>query len=617
MFFSQAYGQAISITGRITASRIPVRNASVTFIDIADTTRKFSAMTDSLGYYQTSILTSVKSNVNTLPTKFDVGQNYPNPFSSSTAIPYVIEKESNIRVTIFDILGRAVRKFDVGKQNVGTHNVLWDGVNDFGTRVANGIYFYRLDAHGQSKAGKMIFNKGVNGLVPIPLTTLSSRSLLKANSIQSVQGTTFTARIENTSTTAPTIDSKEVANIVIEKDTTINFTATYIPLAIIDPDSLRQYIRGFGASNIILWRPDMTDSEIQTAFGTEEGQLGFTILRIMVEADSTRWSLYAPTAQKAQALGAIIIASPWYAPESMIDTTGGVQRVNHAKYAEYAAHLNSFNTFMTNNGVTLYGISVQNEPDITDNWTTWTSNEIFTFVKNNAHAIVGTKVMAPESFHFDRTYSDPILNDSLACANTDIICGHIYGSGLGQYPLAESKGKEVWMTEYLSGETSQGNDLTWAASAAQSITDAMASNMSAYVWWYIVRFYGPISDGTNGSGNKGDVTKKGYMMSQFSKFVRPGFYRIKSSVVPPSGATAGITAYKDPLSSKIIIVAVNTGTTQLVQNFRIQNGTSIAVFSPYTTSGSKNVQLGDDILVIDGNFTYTLEPTSVTTFVSN
>lgn len=42
-----------------------------------------------------------------------------------------------------------------------------------------------------------------------------------------------------------------------------------------------------------------------------------------------------------------------------------------------------------------------------------------------------------------------------------IICGHIYGGGLAAYPLAEQKGKEIWMTEHLSGEKDTQNTKTW------------------------------------------------------------------------------------------------------------------------------------------------------------
>ena len=66
------------------------------------------------------------------------------------------------------------------------------------------------------------------------------------------------------------------------------FSNTYAQsAAVIELDNTHQLIRGFGAANIVAWRPDMTDSEIETAFGTGEGQLGFTILRLMIEPTST------------------------------------------------------------------------------------------------------------------------------------------------------------------------------------------------------------------------------------------------------------------------------------------------------------------------------------------
>jgi glucuronoarabinoxylan endo-1,4-beta-xylanase len=359
----------------------------------------------------------------------------------------------------------------------------------------------------------------------------------------------------------------------------------------------------------------MTAAEIETAFGTEEGQLGFTILRLMIEANKNRWYLYIPTAKNAYDMGVTIIASPWFAPTEMVETVNGISRVKYDMYDEYAAHLDSFNTYMANNDVPIYGISVQNEPDITDQWTSWTSDEMFTFMKENAHAITGTKVMAPESFQFRRVMSDPILNDSAACANTDIICGHIYGGGLASYPLAEAKGKEVWMTEHLSGENNSGNDWDWSLAVATEMNSVMKAGMSAYVWWYIVRYYGPISDGTNDSGSKGEVTKKGYVMSQFSRFIRPGDYRVNSGVAPIE-MNVSITAYKDVLTSKAVIIAVNTSTHSENVVFKMQNST-MSTFTTYTTSASKNVTPGEQIIINNNKFIFNLEASSITTFVLN
>lgn len=152
----------------------------------------------------------------------------------------------------------------------------------------------------------------------------------------------------------------------------------------------------------------------------------------------------------------------------------------------------------------------------------------------------------------------------------------------------------------------------------------MKAEMNAYVWWTIVRYYGPIGDGEKAATpqdpneiypNKGEVTKKDYVMSQFSKFIRPGFYRVKSSVFPPLGAASTI-AYKDPSSSQVV-VAVNTGSTQLEQVFRIQNGAMTTTLTPYLTSESMNCEQRNVVNVMDGSFIYNLEPLSITTFVSN
>ncbi len=223
-------------------------------------------------------------------------------------------------------------------------------------------------------------------------------------------------------------------------------------------------------------------------------------------------------------------------------------------------------------------------------------------------------LMAPESFQFRRGMSDPILNDSVACANLDIVAGHIYGGGLARYPLAEEKGKEVWMTEHLSGENSHANDWSWAFPVATEINDVMQAGMSAYVWWYIVRFYGPISDGTNNSGTKGEVTKKGYVMSQYSRFIRPGYYRVDANSWPRTNFY--VTAYKDSTSSKAVVVALNTSSSPLDMAITIQNG-SMNTFTSYTTSEFKNCVQGDAINIIDSRIIYKLEASSITTFVSN
>jgi glucuronoarabinoxylan endo-1,4-beta-xylanase len=266
---------------------------------------------------------------------------------------------------------------------------------------------------------------------------------------------------------------------------------------------------------------------------------------------------------------------------------------------------------MTNNGVPMYAISVQNEPDFGD-WTRWTAEKMVTFTKENASAI-RTKVMAPESFQFRRAMSDPILNDADACANLDIVGGHIYGGGLAPYPLAESKGKEIWMTEHYTDSENSGNLWPMALDVGTETHNIMTAGMNAYIWWYIVRFYGPISDGTNNSGDKGDVTKRGYIMSQYSRFIRPGYFRIQCNSSPQSNVFT--SAYKDSTSSKVVIVAINTSSQAKNQTFTFQNG-DVEMFTPFVTSETKNCSCESSILVTNDSLNVTLEGESITTFVS-
>ena len=382
--------------------------------------------------------------------------------------------------------------------------------------------------------------------------------------------------------------------------------------ALVDLDSTHQRIRGFGAANILPWRPDMNDAEIQTAFGTAEGQLGFSILRLMIEPTRNNWSLNVRTAQKAHDMGVLIFASPWNAPSDMMETVNGLKRVRHDRYEDYARHLDDFRDFMENNGVPIYAVSVQNEPDWNGGWTQWTAGEMLTFMKDYA-SLIATRVMAPESFQFRHTMSDPILNDPVACANLDIVGGHIYGAGLAPYPLATSKGKEIWMTEHYTDSENSANLWPMALNVGTEMNDVMNAGMNAYIWWYIVRFYGPISDGTNNSGKKGEVTKRGYVMSQFSRFIRPGYFRIQCDRHPQSFIYT--SAYRDSTSSKVVIVAINSSSAAKTQTFTFQDG-RVDMFTPYVTSETKNCAQEDDIIVANSSLAVTLDGKSITTLLS-
>jgi FlgD Ig-like domain/Cohesin domain len=101
----------------------------------------------------------VKTESTVLPKMFDLAQNYPNPFNPETEINYSLSTKSNIKLVIYDILGRTVRTLAQGVAEAGEYSARWDGADEHGSTVASGMYFYRLTVNGQALARKMTLLK--------------------------------------------------------------------------------------------------------------------------------------------------------------------------------------------------------------------------------------------------------------------------------------------------------------------------------------------------------------------------------------------------------------------------------------------------------------------------
>lgn len=379
---------------------------------------------------------------------------------------------------------------------------------------------------------------------------------------------------------------------------------------VVEPSNVQQTILGFGGMNHTVWISDLTAAQRETAFGNGAGQLGFTVLRIPVHENRANWSREVATAKRAVALGAKVIASPWNPPASMTETFSGGKRLRYSSYGAYAQHLNDFVAFMANNGVNLYGISVQNEPDYAQEWTAWTSGEIVRFLRENAGAI-NARVIAPESFQYRKNLSDPILNDGAALANVDIIGAHLYGTRTADfpYPLFREKGggKELWMTEVYHPNSTDSADL-WpqALDVGEHIHRALVDGrFQTYVWWYIRRSYGPMRE-------DGQISKRGANMAHFSKWVRPGYSRITATANPQ--ANAYISAYKS--GSRIVIVAINKNASPVDHTFTIRDVSSATGSSWLTTAGA-NLARSNDFTVSNGTFNAQMPARSIRTFVLN
>ena len=99
-----------------------------------------------------------------LPEMTALLSNFPNPFNPETWIPYQLAKPADVTLTIYDIRGRIVRTLRLGHQPAGMYRshskaAYWDGRNQFGEKVATGIYFYTLKAGDYTATRKLLIRK--------------------------------------------------------------------------------------------------------------------------------------------------------------------------------------------------------------------------------------------------------------------------------------------------------------------------------------------------------------------------------------------------------------------------------------------------------------------------
>ena len=97
------------------------------------------------------ILTSLPDDKSYHPDQFRLYQNFPNPFNPITHISYSLPFSAEVRLDVFDILGRHIQTLVNRSEQEGVYSVKWNGTDKYNNKVSSGIYFYRLDAKSASK----------------------------------------------------------------------------------------------------------------------------------------------------------------------------------------------------------------------------------------------------------------------------------------------------------------------------------------------------------------------------------------------------------------------------------------------------------------------------------
>jgi glucuronoarabinoxylan endo-1,4-beta-xylanase len=450
------------------------------------------------------------------------------------------------------------------------------------------------------------------------------------------------AEVTSSSNASYYIDDVSLSGGIIVTNPPINGAST------VDWNNVHQRIDGFGASSAYngTWNTaeaDLlfsTNNNITYQSATYNG-IGLSLLRNHIVWANTTSASDTPTTaetsimQMAQARGARVWSAPW-TPATGFKSTNDIydskpitNPVNGGTYlgsgnnitnVNYASQLANYVANMkTTYGINLYAISVQNEPDASVNTydaCQWTGAQIHDFVTNlySALSVKGygsTKIILPESQNWQdyQNLTGPAMTDPNVAADVSIIADHNYDGANGPASLVKNNyGKALWETEVsqLGGETSDiANGVYYAQRIFLFMTVAQAN---AWHYWWIVPFGSETGLMTQNAG----TTKRMFTVGNYSRFVRPNFYRIDAT---SSQSSALISAYKDSNSPAFAIVVVNmNAATDVIQTFNLANFNAASV-TPWITSGTLSLAPQTPVNVTNSSFTYTVPAMSVVTFV--
>jgi glucuronoarabinoxylan endo-1,4-beta-xylanase len=421
---------------------------------------------------------------------------------------------------------------------------------------------------------------------------------------------------------------------------------------------VHQVIDGFGASDAFT-TGSMSSSNQAFFFGMGTGQLGLSLLRVAVpdganaasgNCSSVSTSCVGPVVGDMQAVianGGRVYASPW-SPPAAYTTNGSVDcsegsgngALATADYASYATWLANFvQSLKTENGINLYALSVQNEPDQCQSYdsTLWSATNIDTFVAANLGPTftansLSTLIFVPEGGSYSATTSlGSTCGTDSSCAQ--FIGGynwHDYDASLSgtntvaadPYPSGWATGKKYWETETSCGSgfgpnfcqsgfnPNMANALDWAAVIDQRIA---VDGANAWLYWWLIDANDTDDEGLE--SNSGTVAQRAYVLGQYSKFVRPGYNRIDATHLPQTGVS--VSAYQNTGTNTLAIIATNYTSSPVSQTFNLTNAPTFSTLTPTTTSASLNLAAQANVSVSSNSFTYTLPAQSITTFVGS
>jgi len=392
----------------------------------------------------------------------------------------------------------------------------------------------------------------------------------------------------------------------------------------VNPGKTYQVVDGFGEADV--WQGS-SSTTMQTLLWDPVNGIGLNLLRIGIESVSGK-SVLMGNAGVADGQACVkfngsnckVWAAPWSPPAAMKNNgnvNGGASNdtLKTSSYDAWATLLAAFPAYYkAQGGPDLFAISAQNEPDWNPTYEAciYDKTQMVNFINVLGPKLAALnppiKVLAAEpdnwsNFWGGDAYGPAIIADPMANSFVGPLATHDYGStSAGTYkrptPPANNT-HHIWETECTPGDTGPITIATMIYAAFST------GGVNGWHYWWTQQLV------SNASSPPPQV----YALGNFSKYVRPGYYRADvTGAANPSGSVPLVVAFTNPPDGTVVIVVVNGGGAANV-NFFVAGSAWPASVTPYVTTTSSKLAAGSPITVSAGRFAASLAGQSVTTFV--
>jgi glucuronoarabinoxylan endo-1,4-beta-xylanase len=389
----------------------------------------------------------------------------------------------------------------------------------------------------------------------------------------------------------------------------------------VDPTKTHQVVDGFGEADV--WQGS-SSAAMQTLLWDPVNGIGLNLLRVGI--DGTRGTPnimgnagYADgqACVKFNGSDCKVWAAPWSPPANMKDNNnvnngGHLLTTDYTAWAQVLAAFPAF--YKSHGGVDLYALSAQNEPDFTASYQSaiFNASQMVSFVNTLGPMLAAltppVKVLAAEPDNWGNMwggdgYGPAIIADSMANMYVGPIATHDYGgtsAGTFARPAPPANNTHhIWETECTPSGTGPINIATMIYAAFST------GGVNGWHYWWTQALV----------PNAASPPPQVYALGNFSKFVRPGYYRVDVTGAPKASASVPlVVAFTNLSDGTVSIVVVNGGAAQNISVF-VAGSAWPASVTPYVTATGSNLVAGTAIPVSGARFSASLAAQSVTTFV--